>query len=109
MSEQIVPTCDGRCCAVFYLPISRDEMTPARMARVRDGTRIFEMVLPLVPDAAAMRLGRDVVGDEAAENLYTCRYFDERTRRYVQYETRPAMCRDYPYGEPCSHHCEATA
>ena len=31
---------------------------------------------------------------------YTCKNFDPVTKNCTAYETRPEMCRDYPYGNP---------
>ena len=104
MSER---TCDGHCCAAFYLPVPHEEMTAKHMCRFRDGAYIAAMVLPLTADAAAERLGHGWPDtSEARHNLYTCRFWDHRTRLCVAYDDRPAMCRDYPYGKPCEHGCD---
>jgi Fe-S-cluster containining protein len=100
-------TCPGYCCEAFYLPFTPDEMTPPRMSHIIEGQYIRQMVLPLTADAAAMRRGYDCLEPpEEVGHTYSCRYFDERTRLCVQYESRPAMCRDYPYGKPCDHGCD---
>jgi Fe-S-cluster containining protein len=39
---------------------------------------------------------------KSTENLrwhYTCKNFDSATNNCTAYETRPSMCRDYPYGQ----------
>lgn len=88
--------CTGHCCASFCIPQS-----PAQLA---------EMALD--PDDLDAAFLRDALVD--AELLfdgrwgYECRHFvrDEpgaRTGRCSVYEARPAMCRDYPYGKPCTH------
>lgn len=33
--------------------------------------------------------------------IYTCVHFDDRTGDCGAYDTRPRMCRDYPYGRRC--------
>ena len=100
-------TCDGRCCAAFYLPVTHEEMTRKRMRRFTDGEYIAAMVLPLTADAAAERLRQNFPDTpEVRNNLYTCRFWDHRTRLCVAYDERPAMCRDYPYGKPCDHGCD---
>jgi Fe-S-cluster containining protein len=35
--------------------------------------------------------------------MYTCKHFDEETNNCTNYENRPRMCRDYPYGGVCSY------
>jgi Fe-S-cluster containining protein len=39
-------------------------------------------------------------------DLFTCKNWDEQTRLCGIYETRPNMCRDYPYeGRSCERGC----
>lgn len=93
-----------------------DEMTPLRMAQIQDGRRIWEMVIPIGLDEAAER--REMFGgtwDQELEgrpemqgHFYKCRYWDDRTRECIQYDTRPSMCSEYPYGNTCKQ-CGATA
>lgn len=98
--------CTGACCAVFYLSEHRDtrEEWPTR---IKDGEFIADMVIPLTwPEARkrAERFGNTFTdaGRRSAGHLYTCRHWDEETRLCKSYETRPGLCRNYPYGDPCS-------
>ena len=40
---------------------------------------------------------------EAGGWLFTCRHLDELTGDCLIYESRPGMCRDYPYSRPCGY------
>ncbi len=109
-------TCDGRCCSVFYLPKTEPELR-TYAGRVKDGPMIRSMIRPLTFDAAAERWEamwhEPLMAVEAHRNgipesepeghLFTCRHWDEDSGLCQTYETRPAMCRDYPYGEPCAY------
>lgn len=45
----------------------------------------------------------EMAGDHVPSHYYTCRHFDEASGRCSAYESRPAMCRQYPYGKGCSY------
>lgn len=76
--------CTGHCCREFALDI--DKLTVPGVV-IEDGDTIREMVILLEPIADGRR-------------TCTCRYFDGRD--CLNYEGRPAMCRDYPYGRTCT-------
>lgn len=99
-------TCDGACCAVFYLPLSIEAIRAGGMETYVDGPYIADMVIPLTLEEARARRERFGIppAEEAAEvgvNQFTCRHWDETTRLCGAYDARPTMCRDYPYGKPC--------
>ena len=114
MSEQIVPTCDGRCCAVF--PLSWDVAGPDGIAAWYDPDGdplverqfISEMLVPLSQHEATARwleLGLGEMPSElihSPQPLYTCSHWDTATWLCQTYDSRPALCRDYPYGRSCS-------
>lgn len=93
--------CTGHCCEMFTLPFGPDELT-ARCAsedrKLVDGEIIRDMVVYLGPTdkhpGDGTPLGRTVY-------LYTCRHFDRERHDCRIYETRPRMCREYPYGKRC--------
>lgn len=79
--------CTGHCCERFT--INLDALTdPAR--NVIDGDTIRDMVILLGPS-----------NDQSAphEYLATCRHYSRPNCGI--YSQRPAMCRDFPYGQPC--------
>ena len=101
------PTCPGLCCAVLHLPGSIGELRGAQDILL-DGPMILDMIEPIGREEALERRRRHAasVGDlEQADDgrLYTCRHWDTVTHRCSIYRHRPAMCRDYPYNEPCRH------
>ena len=92
--------CTGRCCRDFIIRRSpkelrrdADEATPRWKAEY---TKIADMVVHL---RATGRFGD--------EHHYTCKHFDSETNNCTDYENRPEMCRNYPYGDPCGfEECE---
>jgi Fe-S-cluster containining protein len=104
------PACNGSCCAVFYLPVTPDEMTPqwaSHIAPEGDGSYIRRMAIPLSKDVAAQRavdFGLTADWGKVEEgHAYTCRHWDTRTRLCREYEDRPLMCSAFPYGDKCQH------
>jgi Fe-S-cluster containining protein len=98
-------TCGGGCCAVFWLPKEVPD-------NIYDAAFIRDMRIELTAEQAQERWAK-FVGDgrvlppaEPERPWYTCRHWDEDTRLCTVYEQRPMLCRDYPYGRPCSHGCD---
>lgn len=90
-------TCTGHCCFSFSLPD-----LPRVIGRYGGESRqIARMVIPLrtVPRGGVLPSGDIAVH---SERFYTCRNLDRETGRCATYDTRPAMCRDYPYGRKCT-------
>lgn len=86
--------CTGRCCRDFIIRRSPEEIQEqARTAEPRwkkEFTKIAEMVIPL-PHRNGFY----------SEYHYTCKHYDANTNNCMDYENRPEMCRNYPYGDPC--------
>jgi Fe-S-cluster containining protein len=99
-----VSNCDGRCCAVFYLPVNHYEA--GRWPYFSEGEQIAGMVVSLTPVAAELRRVRfGIPYPFRAYHAYTCVHWDEDTRLCREYETRPLMCSEFPYDSPCPHGC----
>lgn len=115
-----VSSCDGRCCAVFHWPSKPSEMrarveanTPGDLevgattgiTNGPDDLMIADMLVPLTIHEAADRADRFGINKKLlpAENLYTCRHWNEETRECGVYDARPVMCASYPYGKKCAH------
>lgn len=86
--------CTGHCCAVFTLGDPPEKITTKEWAQSAvDGEKIQDMVVPLgdyepyTSDSGYTRY------------FYTCRHFDGKNCN--NYENRPFMCSDYPYGRKC--------
>lgn len=102
--------CPGYCCAAFTYPRTLSQIR--RDPPAYDGEMIADMLIPLTPKQARERYER--FGGPAERSgfrwksrghHFTCRHWDEETRLCTVYEDRPAMCRDYPYGQECQHGC----
>ena len=93
--------CTGHCCQSFPLTATMDELwTDSVLEEVGGRTRfgpgeaqkVVRMVLPL-PN----------IGDV---QRYTCRHLLP-SGDCGNYEDRPRVCRDYPYGQACQNpHCQ---
>lgn len=104
--------CTGACCCTFALDMGK-------LGPDSDGDFIRDMVVPLAPDQVLPRLlafgypvpaakagttCEDLAPDEPPATFFTCRHWDEGTRLCTAYETRPQMCRRFPYAKEC-HAC----
>jgi Fe-S-cluster containining protein len=109
MSKQDV-TCPGYCCAAFYWPRTISYMREHGES-MYDGAQIRDMLIPLTPKQARERYEKfsgqstDSYKWKHRGHFFTCKNWDEDTRLCRIYEDRPAMCRDYPYGQECQHGC----
>lgn len=110
-------TCVGSCCAVFPYADPESE----RFDTLKDAEYLRDMLIPLDLVSAAERLaslgiepswvdeayfdweGRSI--DNPTRRLMTCRHWDTETRLCTAYETRPEMCRNYPYLGSCDYGC----
>lgn len=87
--------CNGACCEKFTLPLSLKEIEKdAKSGRVWNGDpseilKIQAMVIPLKSDSSF--------------HYYTCKYFDVKTRKCLNYENRPVVCRQHPLNKPCPY------
>lgn len=75
--------CTGHCCKAFEVPLS----LILTQSNIQDGHQIRDMIIPL---------------EETRDGFWLCGcwYFDGKD--CTIYETRPRMCRNYPYGRPCN-------
>lgn len=103
--------CAGHCCRIFYLPHTPAELE-AKRGDLVDGETICDMVIyrglltadqyegycrqhGLAPD-------KHVLIKRTTGNYYTCKCLTVDGLCSI-YETRPHMCRDFPYGHPCQY------
>jgi Fe-S-cluster containining protein len=93
-----------------------------RFDNIQDHDYLADMLIPLNLVEAAERLesfgvephwadeaGFDWAGryvNDPTRRLMTCRHFDEETRLCGAYDSRPQMCRNYPYtATSCDYGC----
>lgn len=108
-------SCNGLCCAAFFLPHTAADIAAGSLENTVDGATIAEMVVPLDSEqAAAERLiafgmpaehAAGMVGGAKHGGWFSCSRWDEQTRLCTRYDERPDMCSGYPYAKPCSHGC----
>ena len=98
--------CTGHCCRSFHLPYSPTELRRYIIEgeqhlngrkHVYDGLQILDMVMYLGWKPA------DEDGPPPQGHIYTCKNLNVETNDCTAYETRPGMCRDYPYNKPCRY------
>lgn len=96
--------CTGHCCRLFTLSFSPDELAAAAAApgASEELKKIASMVVYAgkgKPAAFGVRVNdlHDVDG-----HRYNCRHL-QADGNCGDYDNRPAMCSDYPYGRPCGY------
>lgn len=105
--------CQGDCCVAFKVPFTLQELTEGNVEDndVEEAMVMAEMLDPITVEEANWRQEELVKGNpteftEADEgHLFMCKKWDEETRLCTDYENRPDMCRDFPYGKSCRYGC----
>jgi Putative zinc- or iron-chelating domain len=80
--------CSGECCRRFSVA----GMTLAQLQEAtgfQDVAKIASMVIPL----------KNIEGETSP--MFTCRHWNVETKRCMDYENRPRMCRTFPNGKAC--------
>lgn len=104
-----VDRCTGACCERFPMVGIGHTVEEIRQRLQRDdvidGKFIADMIVPIEPIVAGTQVRGGVADEEPSGGgwFFTCRHFDAKERQCSAYRSRPAMCRDYPYGQPCEH------
>jgi Fe-S-cluster containining protein len=101
--------CNGTCCAVFTYSSTHDEMKdPEHLKLIHDGEMLADMLIPLTVEQARERAEKfgsplaDIENDSpSVGSLYMCRHWNEETRLCGVYDSRPLMCAEFPYSDPC--------
>lgn len=98
--------CTGHCCRQFFLPVRPGELAE-RAAEENDSEirTVARMAIPIArEDWQELCVTDDCEAVEAQGGwMYTCKNFDTVAGNCTIYETRPNMCRDYPYGRACRY------
>lgn len=91
--------CTGHCCREMPIPISPEDLEEERqklehggVSRWQSGEHLHELLAGLRTEARE---------DGTPRFLYSCRFHDQATGNCLNYEERPPMCQDYPYGRAC--------
>lgn len=90
MNRRHLPTlpdrCTGHCCEHVFIPYSPEEL----------GSMDLDDVDKKVPEMLEL-VGRAAKGGYA----YRCVHWNPASGECMDYDNRPGMCRDYPYGRRC--------
>lgn len=92
--------CVGHCCRVFSLPMRPEEL---RASRDPEATKIAGMVIYLGHYLSTELPGAPPQNEGVREHFYTCINRNTVTGDCMAYETRPRMCREFPYGSQCPY------
>jgi len=95
-----VSRCTGHCCRRFTVSAPLEEIQRRRNADVcppgetwiQDGDKLAEMLIPLETTTRE---------DGSTAYWFTCKHHDATSGDCTDYENRPRMCREYPYGRDC--------
>lgn len=93
-------SCNGSCCRHFSIGLTPEELRVGM--NILDGDKLRSMLVHL----GHFEVGQVEPSGKIAEyesDFYTCRHFDAATSLCTDYDDRPAMCRDYPYGGVCRY------
>lgn len=96
----------GACCHPFTMPVTPQQLR-GFARRITDGAWMVEHLTPIRRrDGMAMapwsdgydeRLDDDGTPYLVAGSYYRCDNYDETTRRCLDYNNRPSICRQYPW------------
>lgn len=96
--------CRSACCAPVTLPWTKSQFEQLNFAdkRTREWVRDD---LTRIPSSLGFKLhphmrGRDLVdqdGNPTSPVFYTCRHYSEEENWCMSYETRPDVCRGFPF------------
>lgn len=101
--------CTGHCCHDIQIPYSRTQLHAMAMreaaqqdtARIPDSVIVAAMLRPLVgPSPKRFDANGDPVWITEAHHRYSCIHL-QPDGNCGDYENRPRMCSEYPYGMPC--------
>lgn len=110
--------CTGHCCKDFSLPFSPMELKhQAELAKRGKGRffpeeilKVADMVVFLFQNWSNSQDGRGLKKGRGSKSPfngpqyhYTCRHFDRATGNCMNYENRPLMCQNFPYGRDCRY------
>ena len=103
----------GACCDPVVLPYSQTEVAqhlPGQIQSAEDRRFVIEDLTPMrrrdgLQRASYLSSGVTVMGSPGSPGgallawsfFYECRHFDRETRRCLNYENRPPLCRSYPW------------
>lgn len=110
--------CTGKCCEMFHLPHSPLRIKAhARAITNKSGTAYVyengkrtrvnqlqdgEMITSMVEFIESMPKDADKPDGDMIY-WYSCKNWDAKSGDCTVYETRPRMCRQYPYGKACAY------
>lgn len=103
-----VKRCSGHCCSDFTLEFSPEEIRmKALKIRKAPDSEWKRSLLEIARMLIFLRFDKQEPGWRkpagATRYHYTCKNFDPVTRNCMNYENRPSMCSDYPYGRSCAY------
>lgn len=111
-------SCIGSCCERFVLDLSIHKLKKSyekwyqckgnfiyrgkEVSIVKDIHLIYPMVIPL---DGGKKMDFDPATGEKSSGCYhySCKHYNNKEKMCTIYDTRPEMCRGYPYGNACRY------
>ncbi len=90
--------CTGHCCKRFFLPLNYELLQEAYRAKLKGEQQTFREVHNFFPGDVET-IAPMVI--PLQDGYFTCKHLKENGDCAI-YETRPDMCREFPYGRQCS-------
>lgn len=90
--------CIGHCCDSFWLPLSPMEIGYQQKRAFLGKSRWNQSDMLKIADMVIFQRPHEVKGFR-----YTCKFWDKASGNCTNYENRPTMCKDYPYGTACKY------
>lgn len=96
--------CTGHCCRKFFLPFTPDQLKAEHEKAIAWDVGGLDRVFPRYDPVEMLKVAPMVIPISEANGgyHYTCKHFDGETGNCRDYENRPKMCSDYPYGSACT-------
>jgi len=94
--------CSGRCCSEFSLPMNEQELEEKYDAYIKDKSaphlKDIEVIYPMLIYKFSRRLIENErgQGSNGETNFWTCRHYNEETKKCNIYWIRPHFCRTFP-------------
>lgn len=109
--------CTGHCCRSFNISISQETLDKMRAARSEgrsvsvdfksqyqgDLDKVADMLIPLGNFVVTPGGDRFRWSDDGDSQWYTCKHHNRETGDCMNYENRPQLCREHPYGRRCNY------
>lgn len=93
--------CTGHCCRRFSLHFSPEILQSMAANEESSFQPEIKVIAEMVEYLGKSDIGSDGRRMSAAVHWYSCKNLDDKSGDCSIYETRPEMCRQFPYEQKC--------